>query len=145
MRKDPVLRSVGRLLSVASRHEDGETNVIQCGGLEVHLPPDCSTLDNGTGGRQGAGKPPKPLQFALFQPADRGMNQVRGILQVQFDLDAFAVGADGFGAEIEVQGDIPGGHALAEQAENIEFPMGQAIDRGARIFGRMAQEFIENA
>ena len=72
----------------------------------------------------------RPLSFSLlaFQPTDGFMQQLRGIIQLEFFLDARAIGLNGLETDMQVVGNLPGVHAAAEQLKNFQFAVAQLVD-----------------
>src|SRR5438046_1873384 len=65
-----------------------------------------------------------------LQPARGVANQLRSTFYIQFVLDMAAVRVNGFDAQVELFGDAATVLALADQAQNFEFPVGEPGDRG---------------
>jgi hypothetical protein len=68
------------------------------------------------------------------------LQQVGGIVKLQFELDMRPIGLYRFDAEVQHFGYFAGSVPLAYQSENLQFPIAQAADRRRPGFLSAAEE-----
>src|SRR6476660_7598164 len=70
------------------------------------------------------------LPTVIFQdPLHRVLRELGYILQLQSLLDSLAVRIDRLGTEAELAGDLPRGQALPDHLKDLDFPVGESLDR----------------
>src|SRR5688572_18647439 len=78
----------------------------------------------------------KLVQTFALDPERRLLNQLCGVLQIQFFLNVFPVNLDGFGADLQLVCHLARFMAAAEQLEDFELAIAQSVDEriGRLIF-----------
>lgn len=81
---------------------------------------------------------------AIFDPAHSTTGEFGGALDGELFFDVGPVGFDGFDAEVEHFGDLTGALAFADEAEDFEFAVAEAVDGGGPDVGVGLGKVTEN-
>src|SRR5271157_5251541 len=70
-----------------------------------------------------------PFSELRLHPPDGMPYEGRRVLQLQLLLDVAAMDVDGLWAQVQLTGYVAGALSQADELENLEFPVGQFLDR----------------